>query len=271
MSHQIGSHAGSPAPTPRTDLRFHTTPNRSPRDILRDIQNEVSDPRQAMETPSRALNLADARALSSSRRRYNRSHAQPDQQHDPSSTLQTHTGHTQTGSGVLPPHTPQTRGILRDALHPSRSSQTRLRAASENRSRKPRFSTDLDRTTGQLNVPVRFTTPRRAQREYIHGGNHTDTGLQAPSPAAANFVHPTIFGPGLQPPQQPHSAPDNRLPDAESRLGHRNRAHGEHIDGGNHPDTHQQPPPPKSCKFPRFGPFWPHARDFPACPNDVQK
>ena len=254
MSHQIDSHAGSPAPTPQTD-RFHTTPNRSPRDILRDIQNEVTDLRQAVESPSRALNLADARALSSSRSRPTRAHASPDQQHDPSNTQRLHTGHTQTGSGVLTPRTPKTRGILRDALNPSRSSQTRLRAASENRSRQPRFSTDLDRTTGQLNVPVRFTTPRCAHREYFPGSNHPDTGLQAPSPAAGNFVHPTIFGPGLQPPQQPHSAPDNRLFDAESRLGHRNRAHGEHIDGGNHPDTHQQPPPRGAKNFPISGYF----------------
>ena len=165
MSHQIGSHAGSPAPTPRTDIRFHTTPNRSPRDILRDIQNEVSDLQQVVESPSRALNLADARALSSSRSRPTRAHASPDQQHDPSNTQRLHTGHTQTGSGVLTPHTPKTRGILRDALHPSRSSQPHLRAASENRPQKARFSTDLDHTTGHLNVPIRFTTPRRAQRE----------------------------------------------------------------------------------------------------------
>ena len=179
MNQNIHPHAGSPAPTPQrpTSMDGYTaTPARSPRDILRDIQNEVADLRRAETTPPRALNIAaNASNFSSSRNGILTARASPVQQHDPSATLPPQTGPPPNASGLLHPRTPRTRDVLHDALRPSSSSNTRILAHSDTQPQNAQFPPQLAPENRHLDATFQGASANGTIGDTIDGGNQLDT------------------------------------------------------------------------------------------------
>ena len=229
---------------------------RSAQDIIRSLESDVADLQRDETAPTRALNLPANAEASSSRDAGQTARTSPVQPRDQTLPVPPTTGQPLHASGYPSPRTPQARALLHQALGPP-PNRSRVLAHSDQELQHAPYWPEMASENRDSNGEFQVAARNRAAGDYIDGLNYPDTRQQALPRGAQTLPNLDHFGTILKDSQQPELT--TRNPDLAGgfRLATQNRASGDPIDGGNHPDTHRQPRPPGAANLPNLQHFGP--------------